>query len=308
MTQGGITLKIDRLLGIIVLLIHRKKMKAADLSRYFEVSERTIYRDIDSLNRAGFPIVSLPGQEGGYELMDGFRLDKSHLTLEDLFSITWSLKSMEQATGFEDISKLISKINKFIDSTPIEDPKIQLHFSNAKNHIQTIYKAIQHSKVIEISYIDHKGKETKRAIEPMGIYLSDSNWYTWAYCLLREELRVFKITRIIEANNTTRSFNRRPFVIEDIDANREKSVKNRTPFTVHLQFKNRTRAKVLDDFREKEITSNQDGTINVVRDYYTMDQAISQILSYGNQVRIIYPKELITKLTKHIEQIKQLYK
>lgn len=91
-------MKIDRLLGIIVLLIHRKRMKAAELSKYFEVSERTIYRDIDSLNRAGFPILSLPGQEGCYELMDGFKLDKRYLTLDELLSMQWALVSVEKAT------------------------------------------------------------------------------------------------------------------------------------------------------------------------------------------------------------------
>ncbi|MFD2132144.1 helix-turn-helix transcriptional regulator [Pseudogracilibacillus auburnensis] len=125
-------MKFDRLLGIIVLLIHRKRIKAVELSRYFEVSERTIYRDIDSLNRAGVPIVSLPGQEGGYELMDGFKLDKKYLTLDELLSIQWALKSIEKATGFEDINDLISKINQLIDPVLTQGKNIQLQISHSK--------------------------------------------------------------------------------------------------------------------------------------------------------------------------------
>lgn len=200
MIYRGLTLKIERLLGIIVLLIHRKRMKAVDLSRYFEVSERTIYRDIDSLNRAGIPIVSLPGQEGGYELMDGFKLDKKYLTLDELLSIQWALKSIEKATGFEDINELISKINQLIDS-PTQDKN---HSNNSSQYIQTIYKSIQNCSVNKIRYVDQKGNETERDIEPMGIFLKDYHWYTWAYCLLRNELRVFKLTRIIEICNTNR--------------------------------------------------------------------------------------------------------
>lgn len=125
-------MKFDRLLGIIVLLIHRKRIKAVELSRYFEVSERTIYRDIDSLNRAGVPIVSLPGQEGGYELMDGFKLDKKYLTLDELLSIQWALKSIEKATGFEDINDLISKIDQLIDPVLTQGKNIQLQISHSK--------------------------------------------------------------------------------------------------------------------------------------------------------------------------------
>ncbi|MEZ2737209.1 helix-turn-helix transcriptional regulator [Aneurinibacillus aneurinilyticus] len=305
-------MKIERLLGIIVLLIHRKRMKAVDLSRYFEVSERTIYRDIDSLNRAGIPIVSLPGQEGGYELMDGFKLDKKYLTLDELLSIQWALKSIERATGFEDINELISKINQLIDSVPTQDKNIQLqisHSNNSSQHIQTIYKSIQNCSVIKIRYVDHKGNETERDIESMGIFLKDYHWYTWAYCLLRNELRVCKLTRIIETYNTNRYFTRRPYTIEDIyEKENGKSGSSIRPFTVCLQFSREMRAHVLDNFQKDEIVNNPNGTIIVKKNYYTIDKAMTQIISFGNKVRIIYPKEVIQKFIKCLDDIKKLYK
>lgn len=283
-------------------------MKAVDLSRYFEVSERTIYRDIDTLNRAGIPIVSLPGQEGGYELMDGFKLDKKYLTLDELLSIQWALKSIENATGFEDINELISKINQLIDS-PMKDKNIPLqisHSNNSSKHIQTIYKSIQNCRVIKIRYVDHNGNETERDIESMGIFLKDAHWYTWAYCLLRNELRVFKLTRIIEIDNTNRFFTRRPYTIQDIFI--KESGSGIRPFTVCLQFSGEMRAQVLDNFQENEIVNNPDGTMIVKKNYYTVDQAITQIISFGNKVRIIYPKEFIPKFIKFVDDIKVLYK
>ncbi|ERI10764.1 HTH domain protein [Aneurinibacillus aneurinilyticus ATCC 12856] len=287
-------------------------MKAVDLSRYFEVSERTIYRDIDSLNRAGIPIVSLPGQEGGYELMDGFKLDKKYLTLDELLSIQWALKSIEKATGFEDINELISKINQLIDSVPTQDKNIQLqisHSNNSSQHIQTIYKSIQNCSVIKIRYVDHKGNETERDIESMGIFLKDYHWYTWAYCLLRNELRVFKLTRIIETYNTNRYFTRRPYTIEDIyEKENGKSGSSIRPFTVCLQFSREMRAHVLDNFQKDEIVNNPNGTIIVKKNYYTIDKAMTQIISFGNKVRIIYPKEVIQKFIKCLDDIKKLYK
>ncbi|SFL91367.1 Predicted DNA-binding transcriptional regulator YafY, contains an HTH and WYL domains [Gracilibacillus orientalis] len=301
-------MKIDRLLGIIMLLIHRKRMKAVELSRYFEVSERTIYRDMESLNSAGIPILSLPGQEGGYELMDGFLLDKKYLTLDELLSIQWALSSIEKATGFEDINELITKINQLIDPETTQDKNIQLHLSDS-NHIQTIYKAIQNCKVIGIRYVNYTGTETKRSIEPMGIFLSDYHWYTWAYCLLRNEPRVFKLTRIVETYNTNRYFIRRPYTIEDIYENSDKkSGSDIRPFTVCLRFSQEARAQVLDNFREDEIVDSLDGTITVEKNYYSNDRAISQIMSFGNKVRIVYPKELIPKFIKCLNDIKKLYK
>jgi predicted DNA-binding transcriptional regulator YafY len=286
-------------------------MKAVDLSRYFEVSERTIYRDIDTLNRAGIPIVSLSGQEGGYELMDGFKLEKQYLTLEELLSIQWALKSIEKATRFEDIKDLILKVNQLIDPIPTQDKNIQLqisHSSNSSQHIQTMYKSIQDSKVIKIRYVDDKGNETEREIEPLGIFLKDYHWYTWAYCLLRSELRIFKLSRIIETHNTNRYFTRRPYTIEDIYEKEDvKSGRNIRPFTVCLQFSREMMAQVLDNFQKDEIVNNPDGTIIVKKSYYTIDKAITQIISFGNNVRIIYPKEVIQKFIKCIDDIKRLY-
>lgn len=309
---GGLTLKIDRLLGIIILLIHRKRIKAVELSRHFEVSERTIYRDINSLNLAGIPIVSLPGQEGGYELMDGFQLDKKYLTLDELLSIHWALKSIEKVTGFEDISSLILKINQLIGPVSKQDKSVQLHISHPNIHmnlIHTIYKSIKNCRVIVIRYVDHKGTETDRAIEPMGIYLEDYHWYTWAYCLLRNELRVFKLSRIVETYAIDRYFTRRPYTIEDIDAKRGRNPESKvSSFTVCLQFSQEMRAEVLDNFKENEIENNLDGTIIVKRNYYTADQAIKQIIGYGNKVRIVYPENLIVKFIKCLDDIKKLYK
>lgn len=286
-------------------------MKAVELSRYFEVSERTIYRDIDSLNRAGIPIVSLPGQEGGYELMDGFKLDKKYLTLEELLSIQWALKSIERATGFEDINKLISKINHLIDSVPTQDQNIELQISNSRNlseHIQSVYKSIQNCSVMKMRYVDHKGSETARDIEPMGIFLKDYHWYTWAYCLLRNELRIFKLTRIIEIVNTNHNFTRRPYTIEDIYEKEEGAGRGISPFEVCLQFSQEVRAQVLDNFQEDEIESMPDGTIIVKKNYYNIDKAFTQIISFGNKVRIIYPKELIQNFVLNLDDIKILYK
>ncbi|MFA1822150.1 helix-turn-helix transcriptional regulator [Virgibacillus oceani] len=192
-------MKIDRLLGITVLLIHKKRMKAVELSDYFEVAERTIYRDMETLNRAGIPILSIMGKEGGYELMPRFRLDKKYLTLDDLLSIQWALKSVQQVIGFEEIQNLVSKINRLIDPSEMKEKSIQFDISSPTiqmKHIQTIYHAIQNNEVLRIRYVDHKGNETDRSIEPMGVYLKDHFWYTWAYCLLRDKLRVFKLTRI----------------------------------------------------------------------------------------------------------------
>lgn len=142
----------------------------------------------------------------------------------------------------------------------------------------------------------------------MGVFLKDYHWYTWAYCLLRNELRIFKLTRIVETYNTNRYFTRRSYTIEDIyEKEDEKPRSGLRPFTVCLQFSREMKAQVLDNFQEDEIVNNPDGTINVKKNYYTIDQAITQIISFGNKVRIIYPKELILKFIKCLDDTKELY-
>lgn len=302
-------MKIDRLLAIIVVLIHKKRVKAAELSSLFEVSERTIYRDIDAINRAGIPILSLPGQEGGYQLMDGFQLDKKYLALDELISVQWALQSIERATGFADITQLIAKIDRLIEPEAAQAKNVQLHFSQPSHqlqHIQAVYQAIQQNKVSRICYVNHKGEETERHIEPMGIYLKGYSWYVWGFCLLREGLRVFKFTRIVKTTNTERHFTRRPFTIEDVDATRG-SREGKRPFKAYLQFNREMKAEILDQFRADEIVNNPDGTVHVSRHYYSYDQAIAQIISFRNKVRIVSPQELIEAYMVALEEIKSIY-
>lgn len=128
-------MKLDRLLAITMTLLNQPRISATDLSKRFEVSLRTIYRDMEAINQAGIPIVSFAGSEGGYEIMQGYRLEKQVLSLEDFSSICSALRGVRSATDQSEIDRLIERIGVLMPepSTTRDQIYMDLDFKPAPN-------------------------------------------------------------------------------------------------------------------------------------------------------------------------------
>ncbi|WP_461452421.1 helix-turn-helix transcriptional regulator [Mucilaginibacter sp.] len=213
--------RIDRISAILIQLQSRRVVKASDISERFNISLRTVYRDVRTLEEAGIPLIGEAGV--GYSIMDGYRLSPVMFTKEEATALLTAEKFVEQLADAATIANHKSamyKIKAILRSAEKDllediDPNIQVIINNqqpkqtANNYIQNILDSILQKNVLSIDYFAHHSqKDTKREIEPVGIFCMDTNWHLIAYCLLRKDYRNFRIDRIKCLNTTDKKFNK----------------------------------------------------------------------------------------------------
>ena len=193
-------MKIDRLIGILSILLQKEKVTAPELAEMFEVSKRTINRDIDDLCRAGIPIVTSQGTGGGISIMDGYRMDRTILSSKDMQMIMAGLRSLDSVSGSNYYSRLMEKIKagstEFVSGS--ESILIDLSSWNKDSispKIELIQDAIELGKTVKFEYYSPKGN-SEREIEPYYLIFKWSSWYVYGYCLLRNDFRLFKLNRM----------------------------------------------------------------------------------------------------------------
>ena len=189
----------NRLFEIVYILMQKRKATAKELADRFEVSTRTIYRDIETLSTANIPIYASKGKDGGIGLLDEYVLNKTILSEEEQNQILFALQGMKKVKGQEEkdiLEKLSILFNKKINDW------IKIDFSNWDNiqeeRFDVIKSAILNKQLIQFTYYNSNGEESKRIVEPLQIWFKDKSWYLVSYCKLKEDYRVFKVARIKE--------------------------------------------------------------------------------------------------------------
>lgn len=304
-------MRLDRLFSITMMLLNHKRISATDLAARFEVSLRTIYRDMETINRSGIPVVSFSGSDGGYEIMQSYRLDRQYLSLEDLYSIYSALRGMQSATGDTGMTELLDRVGALISDKLhyLDTSGMLLDFAPASGpteHLRTLHLAIKELRLVQLDYMDIHGAETQRMVEPMGLYLKSNAWYLWGYCRVRSALRVFRLSRMNRVRVMSETFSRRELSIEDVDADRVQS--GTAPCVcVRLRFQAAVKTRVRDEFLPDQLKSGPDGTILADACYYTKESAIRHLMSYGTNVTLLAPSELVDDFRRHIAEIAKMY-
>ena len=193
-------MKLDRLLGILTVLLRNDRVTAPELAERFEVNRRTIGRDIDALCQAGIPIVTHQGVGGGITIAEGFKLDKSVLTTEELSGIVAALKGIGSISERSKLERTLDKLRANSDAVvSMREPVIIDLASHYKGQltgkIETIKRAVLEARLIEFDYFYEKG-ESRRRIEPYFIIFQWSSWYVFGFCLERYDWRMFKLLRL----------------------------------------------------------------------------------------------------------------
>ena len=193
-------MKIDRLIGILSILLQEEKTTAPELAERFEVSRRTINRDIEDLCKAGIPIKTAQGTGGGISIMDGYRMDRTLLTSKDMQVILAELRSLDSISGSSYYSQLMEKIqagtSEFIsgrDSVLID--LSSWYRDSLAPKIETIQDAIGDRQLISFRYYAPSG-EGERTVEPYYLVFRWSSWYLWGWCADRRDYRLFKLNRM----------------------------------------------------------------------------------------------------------------
>jgi predicted DNA-binding transcriptional regulator YafY len=311
-------MKLDRLLAITMLLLNRRRVGAKELSERFEVSLRTIYRDLESINQSGIPIVSYTGSDGGYEIMDQYRLDRQLLSLEELQSIIIALKSMHPSLEEPDIGSLLDKVGTLMSKSEQGEAAalsqqivIDLnpwHGGDAeKEKLGVLKKAVRDLHLVRFAYTNTQGTGTERDCEPLGIVMKRYVWYLHGYCRLRKELRIFRLSRIENLHVLPEVFERRLIPPEDMNYRWERSNGGPQGVRLILQFQPRAKAKVQDYFSPEQIVTQPDGTLLVSAIQPEEPWLYQYLLSYGAEVLIIEPQSVAQAVLKKAQEVVQLY-
>jgi len=299
-------MKVDRLLGIVTLLLQKKKVKAKELAEYFEVSLRTIYRDIEDINRAGIPIISFPGGNGGIAIADGFTLDRNVFTQEEIKNIIFGLKGLESVASGSQIRNLLDKFpqeqNQYMHCDPDLVIDLASHYKNSLSEkISLLREAIHARRVVEFEYYSKNG-HTCRQFEPYFITFKWSAWYVFGHCRLRDDFRLFKLNRLTKLALT-----------EILYEFREIPQNQRDLEAFYLDLENRRYAILLLDHNLEYIAVDEYGpdSYKVVNedmiitrwDYVNQQEMVKKILGLGSSARVIAPPDLVEAVKLEAQKI-----
>lgn len=303
---------INRLLGIVYTLLNKGHVTAADLAERFEVSIRTIYRDIEVLSQAGIPVYARKGKNGGICLMEQFVLNKMLITKEEQQQILSALLSVEETTASEE-KTILQKLGSFFMTEPVN--WIAIDFSDwgggQKQLYEGIKRAILGSKVISFDYYGQNRAMSRRTVEPVQLLFKEYTWYLNAYCRERKALRHFKLTRIKRMEVSEESFApREEWYQEENVENRPDG--NAVPISVYaptivMWIDKKEAYRVYDRFAESEIEVLEDGDF-LVRVAYPLDEWVySLILSFGASAKVLEPVEIREEIKKRIADMQKIY-
>ena len=301
-------MKTDRLIGILSVLLQSKQTTAPELAELFEVSRRTINRDIEDLCKAGIPIVTTQGTGGGISIMDGYRMDRTILSSKDMRMILAGLRSLDSISGSNYYSLLMEKLqlgsSQFVSGK--DSILIDLSSWNKTSlapKIEIIQNAIENRHLLGFDYYSPKG-ESKRTVEPYYLIFRWSSWYLWAWCLDRRDYRLFKLNRMLKVNETDQNFECKEAPMPDLLDEKifPKGIKVRALFDEDMNW------RLIEDFGPESFTKTEDGRLLFTADYLDLDSITTWFMTFGDKVEVIEPREVRDRIRQISEKTLGIYK
>ncbi|PYI51067.1 helix-turn-helix transcriptional regulator [Paenibacillus flagellatus] len=193
--------KVERLISIIMILLKKEVVSTTQFAQLFHVSKRTILRDMETLSLSNIPIYAVNGVNGGYGIMDEYKVDKRLLSNADIGNILTALSGLEQIFISEEVEKTIKKIEAMVGPlSPNRSVQLSFYEWEGRSELLQTLKLCQESivkrRLVSFDYIDKNGTATNRIVEPYGLHFSETSWYLKGFCLHRQGYRTFKLSRI----------------------------------------------------------------------------------------------------------------
>lgn len=302
-------MKIDRLIAIITILLQKEKVTTSDLAKRFEVSNRTIQRDIEDICRAGIPIVSMQGYDGGLSIAAGYKIDKTLLTETELNAIFTGLKSIESVSKTTYTKGLMEKFTYGKNTILTDANRIIIDLASfyqvgLTDKIELIKQAIINQETILFRYYSDNG-ESDRTIEPYYLVFRWFAWYVYGYCLTKQDYRLFKLNRISELKNLNTVYEERHITNEKLNFDSyiwQDDIKLTALFDVSVKY------RLIDDYGPACFTfDDKTGKLLFENIFTNLNYLVQWILSYGDTVKVIEPIGLINEIRKNAKNILTLY-
>ncbi|MBP3568448.1 MAG: YafY family transcriptional regulator [Lachnospiraceae bacterium] len=303
-------LMLERLISIIYILMNKGTITAGELAERFEVSTRTIYRDIEALSIAGIPVYCKKGKNGGISLTEEFVLNKMLITKEEQQEILAALVGLQETEAVEDNreQEILKKLGEFFQAEPI--PWVNIDLSDwsglRKQMYEDIKRAILTHHVIEFDYYGQNRPMSHRVVEPMQLQFKEYTWYLRAYCRERQDFRTFKLFRMqrLSVQETIFAPKTEPVqqIVETESSGQEFPV---TPLTIWIDKKESYR--IYDRFDESELEQLPDGNF-LAHCAYPLDEWVySLILWFGPSAKVLEPEFIRAEVQNRIKQMLENY-
>lgn len=293
-------MQVHRMFEIIYLLMHKKTLTAKELAEQFEVSPRTIYRDIDTLCEAGIPIYTTKGKGGGIRLVDTYILNKSILSEKEQEEILSSLYGLHAVSG--DTEQVLSKLSGLFNKTSPSWIEVDLSQWGADDSgkYQLLRTAILQQRVIVFDYYNSYGQFSRRRVEPLQLWFKHKTWYLRAYCTDKEAVRLFKLTRMKRLEQLEDIFEECPLL--RTDGLLPDPPSRQTPLIqLVLRIDASQAYRVFDEFEEEQITKEQDGSWLVTVEYPEDEWVYGYLMSYGPYAQVLAPAHIRDILKERLQ-------
>lgn len=300
-------MKIDRLMGILSILLQREQVSSQSLAETFEVSRRTILRDVETLSQAGIPILTTQGQKGGISILEGYKLDRTLFTPQELQALLAGLRSLDSVCGTGRYRQLGEKLWASGSEVLASPRTICIDLSSwyktdLAPKIALLQEAIEERETVEFVYCG-PGGERRRTVEPDLLVFQWSAWYLWGYCRLRGTHRLFKLNRMLDVKKAGERFPARQAPPPDLSA--ERVFPDRIP--VRVRFAPSQKWRLVDEFGPGSFTEQADGFLLFGFDFSDRQHLFRWLSTFGPEAELLEPEELREAYQERIRSILRRY-
>lgn len=297
-------MKIDRMIGILSILLQKEKVTAPYLAEKFEVSRRTINRDIEALCMAGIPLVTEPGHGGGISIMEGYHIEHALFTSADMQAILAGLRGLDSVSGTNRYQQLMEKLSAGTSNLLTADTHILIDLSSwyksaLSPKIELLHGAILTGNKVSFTYFSPKG-ESVRTVEPYYLVFQWAGWYLWGWCCEREDFRLFKLMRMTKLC-LREPFQKRAVQPPDLSADRVFPPTYLVKAKIHPSFQWR----LVEEFGPKCFQVLPDGMLLFSADFSDRNNVVGWIASFGGGAQLLEPVELRQDVLRFAEDIRR---
>lgn len=306
-------MRVDRLLSIILIISHKGIVTGKELAEHFEVSIRTIYRDIEKISQAGIPIAATGGKGGGFYIIDNYNLDNLYLKKNEFQTFMAVMDHLHILFGknqqFNDIVLKFENAYNKNNSEPEKKLSINMsHFSMEEELKECLFlmdQAIEENRLLVFNYINRNMEYSKRIAEPIEIAYIRGDWYLTSFCRNRNAYRKFKLVRIRNLSLGDHFIKRNISKLE-LGKIFDQGYDQRS-IQVKLKFTQKIGEQLTEYFSKETIQRTDDGHFLIEEWYPNEEGLIKFILGFGRECEVLKPDYLREEIVKYLKEILQIY-
>lgn len=297
-------MQINRLFEIIYILLDKKTVTASELAKHFEVSQRTIYRDVETLSEAGIPVFMSKGRGGGISFLPDFVLNKAVLTERERSDLLSAIKAV-RALDHSNNGNTLEKVSAMLGSK--NSDWIEIDFSSWGNshteeeNFRELKNAVIEKQAVEFTYSSGRYEKTSRSVLPLKLVFKGAAWYLYGFCRLRNDYRFFKLRRIENISVTEERFDMQPpeRVLADNAYDTRRYISAELLICAKMAF------RVYDEVAD--YTVDEHGDFLCRMSFSDVDNLCSYVATYGEYCRLISPSEAVEELKKRLKKFSEMY-